>query len=234
MTKQLAMGFAVSIIMAAAISTARASISLSDDFQSYTSSSSAVASGAVWDGSVPSGSKTEYSSYVPAGKALFVQGTGTRAVATIAVDTSQRGSIAFNLPLGSASPQYNGSFDTQADIEQVGLEGSSSANPNTFAASGSADINQNRWSLFEMTIAPSHAAATAATRFQLAQSSQSWYFFDTETVDDLQPTNAAQVPEPASLAIWSVIALGVGVAYRRRTGRKTGGKSRATTRRPGV
>lgn len=42
-------------------------------------------------------------------------------------------------------------------------------------------------------------------------------FFGAGTVDNIRVTNLAAVPEPASLAVWSVFGvIGIGVAYRRR------------------
>lgn len=210
MSRSMKLAMIVVILLASATQ-AKGAIILSDDFDpgvqpgAWASLNGATASGNAQPGFL-------------SGNALWFNGNGQRSATTVPLNVASGGTISFDFRGGNEN--VDGPIwweDSDGSIEWADLFYSVDG-VNFFALqvlSTELDESENPTVWNSFAIAIPLAAQSSTTQFRFVQRSHSGDGFDHWAIDNLQVDAVAEVPEPASLAIWGLASLGLAYGARR-------------------
>ena len=184
------------------VNVANAGLILEEDFDPITS-----ANWTLSNGSVLGNPASEFYSQ----NALHFNGSGTRSATTNAFDMTTGGVLSFMLKIGGSND--TALFEDADAGEDVIIQyATNSGSWVNLVVIDTEDVNyKDSWGMVNLSF--SGLAMTNNTKFQWIQASHSGNNWDNWAIDNVSLSNNANVPEPATFAIF---ALGIiGLASRR-------------------
>ena len=152
------------------------------------------------------------------GNALWFNGNGQRSATTVPLNVSSGGTISFAFRGGNEL--FNGETwweDSEDSFEWADLwysvDGVNFVLLQELSTTQDRLENPTGWNPYSIAIPL--AAQSSTTQFRFVQRSHSGDGYDHWAIDNLQVDAVAEVPEPASLAIWGLASLGLAYGARR-------------------